>query len=161
MPVTNVTHDLDTLTLTIEAEFAAPVRRIWELYADPRQLERVWGPPSHPATFVDHALAVGARTTYFMTSPEGEKYCGYWRVTQVKEPHRFCFEDGFADAEFNPVPEMPVCHNEYRFESIESGTRAIYTSRYETREGLEQVLEMGVVEGASSAINQIDGLLAE
>lgn len=41
MPVTDIRHDLDALTLTITAEFAAPVQRIWEIYADPRQLEKV------------------------------------------------------------------------------------------------------------------------
>ena len=42
MPVTDVTHDLDARTLTITADFAAPVERIWQVYADPRQLEKVW-----------------------------------------------------------------------------------------------------------------------
>jgi uncharacterized protein YndB with AHSA1/START domain len=41
MPVTDVQQDLDTLTLTITADFAAPVQRIWQVYADPRQLEKV------------------------------------------------------------------------------------------------------------------------
>ena len=50
MPVTDVRHDPDALTLTITADFAAPVERVWEVYADPRQLERVWGPPTHPAS---------------------------------------------------------------------------------------------------------------
>ena len=57
MPVTDVHHDLDALTLTITADFAASPERVWEVYADPRQLERVWGPPGYPATFVDHDLA--------------------------------------------------------------------------------------------------------
>jgi len=159
MPVTDVSHDLESLKLTIVAEFAAPVKRLWDLYADPRQLEKVWGPPSHPATFVEHELTVGARTTYFMTGPEGEKYAGYWIITHVEEPTRLCFDDGFADEEFNPNPDLPVSKNEFRFEETEGGTRATYTSSYESREGLEQVLAMGVVEGATSAINQIDGLL--
>ena len=160
MPVIDVTHDLDTLKLTIVAEFAAPVQRIWALYADPRQLERVWGPPAYPATFVSHSLTVGARTTYYMTSPEGEKYCGYWILTEIDEPHGFNFDDGFADEAFNANPEMPVSKNNFRFEAIASGTRATYISSYASKEGLEQVLAMGVVEGATSAINQIDGLLS-
>lgn len=160
MPVIDVSHDLDTLNLTIVAEFAAPVQRIWGLYADPRQLERVWGPPSHPATFVEHVLSVGARTSYFMTSPEGEKFYGYWVVTRVEEPNRFCFDDGFADAEFNPNPNLPVSKNDYRFETNAGGTRATYSSTYASKAALEQALSMGVVEGASSAINQIDGLLS-
>ena len=48
MPVTDVAQDLDTRTLTITAEFSAPVERIWQVYADPRQLERVFGPPEYP-----------------------------------------------------------------------------------------------------------------
>ncbi len=161
MPVTHTSHDLDARTLTIIADFAAPPARLWALYANPRQLERVWGPPSHPATFVDHELSVGARCTYFMTAPDGHRYHGFWEITEIDEPNRFCFEDGFADADFNAVTDMPVARSEYRFEAIETGTRATFTSTYASREALEKVLAMGVVEGATSAINQIDALLAE
>ena len=108
MPVTDVQHDLDTRTLTIVADFAAPVERIWQVYADPRQLEKVWGPPTYPATFVDHDLGPGGRMTYFMTGPEGDKHAGYWEVTAVDEPRSFSFDDGFADLDFNPNPALPV-----------------------------------------------------
>ena len=160
MPVTDVQHDLDALTLTITAEFAAPVERVWEVYADPRQLERVWGPPTHPATFVDHDLTPGARTTYYMTSPEGEKYYGYWKVQEVAEPNRFTFADGFADENFTPSTELPESQNVYAFDSQADGTRVTFVAQYETAEGLQQVLDMGMVEGATSAIGQIDELLA-
>ncbi len=160
MPVIDASHDLESLTLTIVAEFAASPERIWALYADPRQLERVWGPPSHPATFVDHELKVGSRTTYYMTGPEGEKYHGYWEITAVDAPHEFTFRDGFADADFNADPNMPASTNVYTLQAIETGTRATYVSTYATKEGLEMVLKMGVVEGATAAINQIDDLVA-
>ena len=78
MPVIDVTKNLDDRSITITAEFAAPVERVWQIYADPRQLEKVWGPPEYPATFVDHDLAPGGRVTYYMTGPDGEKYAGYW-----------------------------------------------------------------------------------
>ena len=159
MPVTHVAHDIDRLTLTITAEFAAPVERIWALYADPRQLERVFGPPSHPATFVEHQLAVGAVSKYFMTGPKGEKYCGVWKVIAVDEPRSFSFEDAFADEGFSVNPDMPVSRSTYTFEAIEEGTRATFVSTYASAEALRTVLDMGVVEGASSAINQIDGFL--
>jgi uncharacterized protein YndB with AHSA1/START domain len=160
MPVTDVQHNLDDLTLTITAEFAAPVERVWQVYADPRQLERVWGPPSHPATFVDHDLRPGGRVTYYMSGPEGEKYCGWWEVKTVDEPREFTFEDGFADEDFNPLPDMPVSHNTYTFTDINGHTGATFLSRYASSEALQQVLDMGVVEGATSAINQIDQLRA-
>ncbi|KQY57291.1 polyketide cyclase [Nocardioides sp. Root151] len=161
MPVTDVSHDLDNLTLTIHAEFAAPVERVWNVYADPRQLEQVFGPPSYPATFVDHELRPGARTTYFLTSPEGEKHAGFWEITEVDEPHSFSFVDGFADEDFNVIEGMPVSTNVYALAPTEAGTKATYVATYASAEALQQVLDMGVVEGASSAINQIDDLLAK
>lgn len=161
MPVTNVTKNIDQRQIVIEAEFAAPQERVWALYADPRQLEQVWGPPEFPATFVDHSISVGSRCTYYMTGPEGEKFGGYWQITAVDEPNSFAFDDGFANADLTPNPEMPTSKNVYAFESIAGGTRLTATSTYASAEALQQVLDMGVEEGATSAINQIDAFLRE
>jgi uncharacterized protein YndB with AHSA1/START domain len=160
MPVTDVQPDLDNLALTVIADFAAPVERIWQIYADPRQLEKVWGPPTYPATVIDHDLTPGGRVTYYMTGPEGDRHAGYWLVTAVDEPTSLAFDDGFADLELNPDPTMPVSKNVYSFAAHDGGTRATYVSRYESAEALKQVLDMGIVEGATAAINQIDDLVA-
>lgn len=160
MPVTDITTDVDQRTIVITAEFAAPVERVWQIYADARQLERIWGPPTYPATFVDHELTPGARSRYYMTGPDGSKSGGWWRIVSVDEPRSFTFDDGFADADLNPVDSMPVSHSVYAFAPIEGGTRATFTSVYDSAEALQQVLDMGVEEGATLAINQIDDLLA-
>jgi uncharacterized protein YndB with AHSA1/START domain len=159
MPVTDVRHDLDTLTLTMTAQFAAPVERVWQVYADPRQLEQVWGPPTYPATVVDHDFKPGGRVNYLMTGPEGDKHAGWWEITAIDEPSTFSFDDGFADLDFNPSPNTPVSHNVYTFESHDGGTRATYVSTYDSAEDLQKVLEMGIIEGATLAINQIDEFL--
>lgn len=159
MPVVDARPDLAAGTLTITAEFAAPVERLWQVYADPRQLERIWGPQDMPATFPAHDLTPGGRMNYFMTGPDGQKYCGYWEILEVEEPSRIRLLDGFADENFQPNQELPASENEFRFESIDGGTRATYTSIFPSAEALQQVLDMGVIEGATSAINQIDGLL--
>jgi uncharacterized protein YndB with AHSA1/START domain len=160
VPVTDIRQDPDNRTLIITAEFAAPVERVWQVYADPRQLEKVWGPPTYPATVVDHDLKPGGRMTYYMTSPEGEKFAGYWQITAVDEPHSFAFDDGFADLDFNPNPDLPVSTNVYSFAPHDGGTRATYVNTYATAEGLQKVLDMGMIEGSRGAIGQIDGLLA-
>ena len=160
MPVVDVTTDLDALTLTIVADFAAPVERVWQIYADPRQLEQVWGPPEFPATFVDHELSPGCRMNYYMTGPEGEKYCGYWRITEVSEPDFFAFADGFADEQFNPNTDLPESQNVYSFAAHDGGTRATFVATYASADALQTVLDMGMVEGATSALGQIDALLA-
>ncbi len=160
MPVTDVQHDPDSRTLTIVADFAAPPERIWQVYADPRQLEQVWGPPTYPATVVDHDLRPGGRMTYFMTGPDGDKHAGYWAITTVEEPVGFTFDDGFAHLDFTPNDDLPVSQNEFRFAAHDGGTRATYVGTYATAEALQQVLDMGAVEGVTGAINQIDDLVA-
>ena len=69
MPVVDVRKDTENLTMTVVAQFAAPVARVWAAYADPRQLERFWGPPTWPATFVRHDFVEGGRSEYYNGSP--------------------------------------------------------------------------------------------
>ena len=59
MTVTAVRKDPDALTMTLTAEFEASPERVWDLWADPRQLERWWGPPTYPATFTDPRPGAG------------------------------------------------------------------------------------------------------
>ena len=51
MTVISVDTDNDTLTVTVVSDFDASVARVWELWTDPRRIERWWGPPAYPATF--------------------------------------------------------------------------------------------------------------
>jgi len=161
MPVIDVQHDVDALTLTSTAEFAAPVERVWQVYADPRQLEKVWGHPTYPATVVDHDLSAGGAVNYFMTSPEGDKYAGWWRVSAVAPPRRLEFEDGFADADGRPNPNMPVTVIAVTLDDRDGGgTRMEITSTFATVEAMDQLLAMGMDEGMTAAMGQIDALLA-
>ena len=43
MPITDVISNAQDLTLTIVADYPVSLTRLWDAYADPRQLERWWG----------------------------------------------------------------------------------------------------------------------
>jgi uncharacterized protein YndB with AHSA1/START domain len=161
MTVVESVKDVEDLTLTITAEFAAPVERVWRIWADPRQLERWWGPPTWPATFEEHEATVGARSSYVMTGPDGEKARGYWRVTRVEEPTRLEFDDGFADDDGNPVDSLGITHAVVTLAEVDGRTRMIVRSTFESLEQLEQMVQMGMEEGMTQAMGQIDALLAE
>jgi uncharacterized protein YndB with AHSA1/START domain len=162
MPIIRVDKDLDDNTLTVLAEYDAPLERVWQLYADPRQLERFWGPPTWPATVVDHDLSPGGRVTYFMTGPDGEKSSGYWDVLEVAAPRRFLVEDGFADDAGRPNPDMPTTRMELELvERAGGGTTMTVVSTFASAEALAQLVEMGMEDGLREAMGQIDGILAE
>jgi uncharacterized protein YndB with AHSA1/START domain len=161
MTVISVEKDLENLAVDVVAEFKAPVDRVWQLWSDPRKLERWWGPPGYPATFEQHAFEPGGDVTYYMTSPEGEKYRGWWRINAVNPPTSLEFRDGFADSEGKPAEEMPVTTVQVTLSELPEGTRMEMHSVYASREALDQVVEMGMLEGIRLAVGQMDELLAE
>ena len=161
MTVVGTTQDPENLTLTLVADLAAPPARVWQVWVDPRQIERWWGPPGWPATFVEHDVAVGGSSRYFMTGPAGEKAHGWWRITALDEPRSLEFEDGFGDDTGRPSADMPVTRARVDLEETASGTRMTIRSRFATLQQMEQVLEMGAEEGLASAVAQIDEVLLQ
>ena len=89
------------------------------MWSDPRQLERWWGPPSYPATFVD----------------------------------------GLADDEGKPNGEMPTTIATVTIAEAGGRTTMAIESKFGSREGMEQVIEMGMEQGLVEALGQIDALL--
>ena len=161
MTVTDITTDVEARTLVVTTRFDAPVKRVWQLWADPRQLERWWGPPTYPATFVAHDLRPGGAVSYFMTGPEGDRHHGWWTITAVDAPHRLELDDGFADQEGNPNPELPVTQMRVDIAADGDATQMVITSTYPSTEAMEQVLAMGMVEGITAALGQIEAILAD
>ncbi|MFC8871261.1 MULTISPECIES: SRPBCC family protein [unclassified Streptomyces] len=160
MSVTSLNKDLENLTLTLIADFSAPVERVWELWSDPRQLERWWGPPTYPATVEEHDLTPGGDVTYFMTGPEGDKYRGWWRVATVDAPTSLEFTDGFADQDGVPNADMPTTTTRVTLTERDGGTRMEMLAVFDTREQMDQLMKMGMEEGLREAAGQMDALLA-
>ena len=159
MPVTDVKTDPQSLTMTLTAEFAAPVERVWEAFTDPNQLGRFWGPPGWPATFTALDLAVGGRADYHMTGPKGEKVHGRWEFLEVDEPRSLSMLDSFVDAGGDPVDDMPTMRSVLTFTPTASGTSFTNTSYFTSAEGLEHMVAIGAAEATRMAMNQLDRVL--
>jgi uncharacterized protein YndB with AHSA1/START domain len=162
MTVTAVRKSTENLTMAIDAEFEASAERVWQLWADPRQLERWWGPPTYPATFTRHDLAPGSRVEYHMTGPTGDQPRGYWDIIETDPPRSLVFHDGFANDD--GTPNELLARTEARVTITEIGdgrTRMSIESRFPSAEAMAQVLEMGMEEGLTQAVAQIDAILAE
>lgn len=163
MPVTTVTKDPVALTMTVITELSAPPERVWQLWADPRQLERWWGPPSYPATFVELNLAPGGKAIYYMTGPDGQKTpYSSWNVVATDPPKSIVLRDQFADETGTPDAEFPIIGMRVSIEDIGDGkTRMSIHNEFPSTEALDKMLAMGMEEGMTQAVGQIDALLAE
>lgn len=161
MPITSVEKDPESLTMTIVAEFDVDVRRLWDAYADPRQLERFWGPPEWPATFTRHDLVPGGRAEYHMTGPDGEKAGGYWEFLSVDAPRSFAVRDGFRNADGTDDAGLPTSDILFTFADAGEGSRVTVTTSFGSLEELEQLIGMGMDEGMRIAMAQIDAVVAD
>jgi uncharacterized protein YndB with AHSA1/START domain len=160
MSIVSVEKDPNSLSLVLVAQFDAPIERVWQLWSDPRQLERWWGPPTHPATVEKHDLAVGGEVAYFMTGPEGERSHGLWRVESVAPPTSLEFTDGWANRDGTPNTEAPTTAVRVRLSERDGGTRMELRFVFESRDHMDQLERLGAFEVYPQSVGQMDALLA-
>lgn len=161
MPVTDITTDPENLTMTLVADAAAPVSRLWEAFTNPRQLERFWGPPGWPATFTAFDLRPGGRVDYRMTSPQGQRSAGSWKVLNVDPGRSFEVLDSFVGDDGEKLDGFPSMRMVFSFEATADGSRLTNTTYFTSLEALEQVVAMGAIEGSRLAMSQLDAVLQD
>lgn len=161
MPVTDITTDPENLTMTLVADAAAPVERLWQAFTTPDQLARFWGPPGWPATFTSFDLRPGGRVDYHMTSPQGQRSGGSWEVLSVDEGRSFEVLDSFVGDDGEKLEGFPSMRMVFTFETTDAGSRLTNTTYFTSAEALEQVVAMGAVEGSRMAMNQLDAVLQD
>ena len=159
MTVTSVRTDPETLTLILTAEFDASPERVWNLWSDPRKLERWWGPPSYPVTFTRYEFEPGGQCRYCMTGPEDFKHYGWWGIESIDEPQRLEFKVGPSGDDGEPVPGVEPMSGVVTFERIGSRTRMTVLTQFTDTEQMEQMIRGGMEQGMRQQIGQLDALL--
>jgi uncharacterized protein YndB with AHSA1/START domain len=159
MPSVDVEQDFEACTIVMTAHYDTSADDVWSLWADPRRLERWWGPPGYPATVQEHDLAPGGRVSYFMTGPDGERFPGAWKVTSVDAPSQLIVVDEFIAENGEVVAELPATRLTVDIVSAPDGTTMILTSTFASAEAMQQILDLGAIEGMVAAMSQIDAIL--
>ena len=160
MPVISVVKDAEARTLTVTSHFDAPIDRVWQIWSDPRQLERWWGPPGYPAEVLEHDLAPGGSVIYVMTGPDGARHGGWFRVRAADPPRSLELDAGFADADGNPIPDgLTAVIRVALSELAGDATQMTITTTWASDEAMEQALATGMQAGMTAAVGQIDVLL--
>lgn len=161
MTVINSSTDAERLTLDLVAEFEAPPERVWDVWENPRKLERWWGPPGWPATYTRHEFQVGGESRYYMTGPEGERHHGWLRFDRIDAPRRCEFANGFSGADGEPVAGVEPAGGLLEITATDGGSRMLVQTRFTDVAQMEKLLGMGMQEGFAMAIGQIDSLLTD
>jgi uncharacterized protein YndB with AHSA1/START domain len=81
-------------------------------------------------------------------------------VLAVDAPYRLDFENGFADDDGSPNPNMPVMVIQVVLtDRPDGGTRMAIETTFPSPDAMTQILSMGIEEGMTLAVSQIDGIL--
>jgi uncharacterized protein YndB with AHSA1/START domain len=96
-----------------------------------------------------------------MTGPAGDEHYGCWEWTDVNASESFNIIDWFADETGAPNTDLPPTRASFAFETTDKGSRLTTTSRFDSLEQLQQLLEMQMLEGTKQAMSQIDDVLAD
>jgi uncharacterized protein YndB with AHSA1/START domain len=147
--------------MTVVADFPVPLERLWDAYADPRQLERFWGPPTYPARFLRHDMVAGGRSDYVMTGPDGDVSRGYWQYLDVRPLASFEVLDGFALPDGTPNDDLPSMRMIFTFLATPSGSQVTTTTWFRSVDELDQLLAMGMEQGMREAMGQMDAVLED
>jgi len=159
MPVIDTTKA--ATSFTIVSDFDAPIEQVWQLWADPRKLERWWGPPGFPSTFRRHDFTVPGISLYSMPADGGMPGTMAWRFVAIDEPTALEVDNGFADESGEPLDGIPWNRVIVRLEALGSQTRQSVTVEFGSPEVLAMMLGYGMVEGMTAAIGQVEAILAE
>ena len=160
MSLTSVEKDPEALTMTVTADLDATVERAWELWADPRQFERWWGPPSFPVTVVDHDVRTGGRINFSMGSGD-ERMDMTWEVVAADPPHHLELRDADVDEDGRPNDGNSVTLMAITIDERDGGGSLMQIrTHFDSQAGMEQTLATGFEEGTHLIIDQIDALLA-
>jgi uncharacterized protein YndB with AHSA1/START domain len=149
----------DNNVIHLQREFDAPVADVWRAWTDVEFLEQWWAPLPYKAVTKTMNFTEGGKWHYYMLSPEGEKHWCIVNYLEINVFKKYKAEDAFGDEDGNINKALPcgVWINE--FSATATGSKVNITLTYPTKEDVQRIIDLGMKEGITMTLKQLDGLL--
>jgi len=162
-----VTKDLENKKLIIEFTANGSKDKVWAAYAEKDLFEKWWGPEGWETTTKEFSLTPGGKIHYGMKCVDenqgewfGQTSWGVMAITEVNPRDSFTYTDYFSDEAGVLNEEMPALKVTNEFLEEDGKTKIICTSFADSAEQIEQLVNMGMIEGFTSQLNKLDKLFA-
>lgn len=156
----NFTVDKDSLTVTIERSFDAPVDLVWKAWTEPELLDQWWGPKPCRAETKSMDFSVGGKWHYAMVLPEGNRIWDTKSFLKIDPKKSFTYRSAFSDEHGNVSPETGSSVWTNTFTEKDGGTLVTNVIVNESLERMEKMIEMGFKEGYTAGLDQLEELVA-
>lgn len=148
--------------LILEREFNAPRELVFQAFSQAEHLKHWWGPRGWTLPVCNIDFRVGGVWHYCMKCEDknqgdfyGMESWGKGIYSEIQAPEKIVYTDYFSDEEGNIAETMPATICTLTFIEVEGGTKVINTAEYATAEGLQQVLDMGMLQGITDTWNRL------
>ena len=146
--------------LTLVREFNAPRDLVFRAYTEPEHLMQWWGPSEWPLVKCTVDLRPGGKWHYCMKSREtGDESWGLGIYEEIVRPERLVYQDSFSNEDGTVNEDLPTSRTVITFDDIGGRTRLTSKTAYPTAADLETVVQMGMIEGITETLGQLETLL--
>ncbi|RXZ02826.1 SRPBCC domain-containing protein [Fictibacillus sp. S7] len=152
--------------LIVERIFDAPRTLVFQAFSDPGHLANWWGPKGWQTEIREFDFKPGGVWYYCMKCMDknqgefyGQESCGKAFYEEIAAPERLVYKDTFVDSNGNRMENMPELLITMEFVEQNDKTNVITRTTFATEEALQQVKEMGIIEGVTSQYERLDEFL--
>ncbi|AIQ74114.1 MULTISPECIES: SRPBCC domain-containing protein [Paenibacillus] len=161
-----VSKIVDGNTLVLERVFQAPRELVFKAFSEAEHLKHWWGPKGWTLPVCNVDFRPGGTWHYCMKCEDKNQGDFYgmesWGKALYKEitvPEQVIYTDGFSDAEGNISKDLPETLVQLDFIDLDGQTKLVNTGKYSSPEALQQVIDMGMLEGISQTFDNLDAHL--
>lgn len=154
-----VSKDFENKKMVIKREFKAPVEKVWKAWTTPDLLDRWWAPKPWKSETKEMNFNEGGSRLYCMVGPENERHWGKTNYKKIEDQKFFEGEDYFTDETGNKNSDLPVMFFKNFFSESKDGTLIEIETTFPSEEDMKKILEMGMAEGFSLAMDNLDEVL--
>jgi uncharacterized protein YndB with AHSA1/START domain len=147
--------------IQISRNFSAPLDMIWDIWTKPFYLDQWWAPKPYRTETLSMTFEPGGRWHYAMVSPDDEKHWCLADYESIQTNEKFTYTDAFCDENglINPNHPRTAWTVSFKPQEGENATVVHIELQYQSLADLEKILGMGIREGLSMALTNLDELL--
>ena len=167
MSEVKVAKDLENKKLTVEYVANGPIEKVWSAYAEKDMFEKWWGPEGWETTAKEFTFEPGGRIHYAMKCIDerqgdwfGKETWGLMEIQSITPSSSFTYKDYFSDETGVSNNDMPALIITNEFFEQDGKTKIISTSLADSAEQIEQLINMGMIEGFTSQLGKLDTLVS-
>ncbi len=146
-------------TMTIRREFDAKRQCVWDCHTKSELLDQWFAPKPLTTKTKSMDFRAGGHWHYVMIDPTGTEYWGRMDYQAIRPIDNYTALDGFCDATGALNPDLP--RSQWNVTFTDRGNRTFVENvvTYQSAEALQQVIDMAMKEGLTSALERLDELL--